>query len=378
VPSAPANGEFTDRDRLACTVAYLTSLDKKQEEIRGLLNIKSQSDVSRLLQHAKMRHWVYQEVRWEKIPLTEKHKIIELAFPEKTNLENKLIERSRKGPVQLKSVHVVYTGIDQEPGEHEENFRRFGRAAAQYVVDQIAHAKTCAVAWGRTVQSIVDAISSMNNLVHKPDLMFVPISGEPLNHPNRLSPSMAAQRLSEAFHCKHLSLRGVPARIPRKLSSASEVKTILDFINEAHDYRRIFGTRSDKTDSVMANIDMIISGLGDIATSENDPWFQETMEMEQLTNLQKIAAGNIGGVWIARNESNKSECDRVEQINRRWLGIQRGHFVDCANRARNTDAPGVVVVAIESQKATIVLRAIGMVSHLIISQPLARALLKMS
>ena len=117
---------------------------------------------------------------------------------------------------------------------------------------------------------------------------------------------------------------------------------------------------------------MILTGIGNVDTSQRnigvgtDPWYTETVEAEE-PNVLDLAVGNIGGVWIAKNEISEADKERVAKVNDRWLGAQYDHFKGCA---LNAD-PGVVVVAAEPDKADIVLETLHLINVLIVSRQLA-------
>jgi DNA-binding transcriptional regulator LsrR (DeoR family) len=123
---------------------------------------------------------------------------------------------------------------------------------------------------------------------------------------------------------------------------------------------------------------MILTGIGNADTSKRtiagvgpDPWFLETVEAEE-PNILELAVGNIGGVWIARNEISDEDKEQVAKVNERWLGAQYDHFRSCSLNADLLHRrPGVVVLAVETDKADIVLEALHLINVLIISRQLA-------
>ncbi len=201
-------------------------------------------------------------------------------------------------------------------------------------------------------------------------LKFVPVAGEPLEIPvGGVSPTRAAQLLAEKFvddqDTGYYVLNGVASRIPKRMEANANI--IREFVSGFKDYGIIF----DGDSPLMANVDMIITGIGNALSSRDDPWFNETKNLEGIDDLEAFAVGNIGGVLLPKDRYNPEHCNRVDEINGRWLGIQKDHFQKAAERA----APGVVLVAVEPEKAPIVAQAIGMVNHLIIDQQLANALI---
>lgn len=205
---------------------------------------------------------------------------------------------------------------------------------------------------------------------------FIPIAGEPTNHePNGVAPSDAARRLSLAWpDSTSLSLRGVPARIPKSVYDQDGARELIRYSNH---YQRIFGASDPDETPLIAEVPMILTGLGNVGTSErdiagvSDPWYTETVEAEGPDVLD-LAVGNIGGVWIAKNEISNEDKERVAKVNERWLGAQYGDFRGCAlNADLQQRSPGVVVVAVEPDKADIVLEALHLINVLIVSRQLA-------
>jgi len=362
-----------ERDCKALAVAYLTTInpDITQEQIQRELRIGSQAEVSRLFKHAKKSGWVTWTMNWPtSISEFEIEQIKRTVFQERNSLHQLVssLARARRG-VPIKDIYIVPLTVDGIDSEISHLI--FARIAAPYVTDLIYRSRFCGVAWGRTVTSL---IASMQTRQKKPDSIFIPVSGEPLNYKDHAaSPSTSAQRLTELFGSKNnLSLRGIPARIPKDMDEDADV--IRRLVHRSHDYRAIF-VEDQGGKPLIRKMDMILTGIGDASTSKNDPWFQEISELERPTNLRQVTAGNIGGVWIPRDPTDKYQDSLLKSVNSRWLGMQEEHLRETAARAQSTRAPGVVVVAIEPEKAEIVHRSIGMINHLIVSEPLARTLL---
>ena len=122
---------------------------------------------------------------------------------------------------------------------------------------------------------------------------------------------------------------------------------------------------------------MSIPASGTSAGVGPDPWYLETVEAEE-PNVLELAVGNIGGVWIARNEISDEDKERVANVNERWLGAQYDHFRSCSLNADLTHhRPGVVVLAVEPDKAAIILEALHLINVLIVSRQLADELARL-
>lgn len=366
------SSRFTADEVKALQVAYLSAQGKASDEISKTLQIDHQSKVSKLKRIARENGWLGQT--WTCPPEIDRREIEMCGFPKLKQLESKTQELAeRNGGIRPSRVHVIYSGPPE--CSVEERLEKYGGLAADYVAHILQDAQSCMVAWGRTIRSTVDRVSLY---VRKPDCekLFGPVAGEPLNHPDTgVSPSGAAQKLAEAFRSEDsvLSLRGVAARIPNR--EDIPVETIRRFYEQCKTYDKIFGG----TDALIRHTDVILSGIGDVESSENDPWFRETQELEGITpdKLAEVSVGNLGGVWFSKAGSEARK--KVDEINARSLGIQEDHFRLCCQRAAPSDSPrGVIVLAVGKPKAHVVARAIGLINHLIIDHSLAEELLNES
>jgi DNA-binding transcriptional regulator LsrR (DeoR family) len=358
-----------DQEKDALAVAWLTQQRVTQTEIKEFLQLRNQTEVSRLRKLAEAKNWLTWNVDWPEN--ADQAEIEKKAFRDLDELKAKLnkVAARMPGGVTIETIRVVFCG------DSDDRESRFGEQAGRALVPLIQTARTCAVAWGRTIHATLQGIASQR--APRDDLEFLPISGEPFNYQETtISPSEAAALLSARFGCsgKTRSLQGVGARIPRaEGAEAVDIATIRRFYASCEDYREIFGG----DDPLIDRVDMILTGIGDVATSTKDPWFSETVQMEGIdaSEFARITGGNIGGVWLPADDATAA---KVQEINERWLGIQKRHYVACARRAERERGkiPGVVVLAIEEEKSSIVLRAAGMFNRLICSRALAERLLK--
>lgn len=360
---------YTPRELKAMRVAYLTQQNVPQAEIRRILSIASQAEVSRLVAMARKNGWFVSVFRPPNDVDPDEIGTPTYEFLEKLRYQVDKLSRENSG-VPVEEVHVLYSGPPDT--EYEERLRRFGHLAAERVVTLLSQAGSCAVAWGETIMSLINGIERCSPQ-QRPEMMFMPLSGEPLNYTDSgVSSSTAAERLTAVFGCdKKLSLRSVATRVPRELDEYTDV--IRKFVKTCEHYDEIFGGDS----SLIANVDAIISGIDDVKSSEDSAYFREAQEAEETNTrrLHQFAAGNLRGVWLERDRNDAEQLKEVADVNRRWLGIQRQHFEDCAKRASDRKqkglGAGVLVVAVGEGKAKIVKRAIGMINHLIIDHVLA-------
>lgn len=360
-----------------------------QEQIASKAGLGKQAQVSRLLKDAR-DHNVLQEVfRFPAdLPAEDRLEIVNSFFARHGQLEDALSQRSRKlssersvGGSPFKRLHVVAApGIENEKDARvrANAFRSFGMSAAGIVASYIDEVDMCCVAWGRTIAATVEHVP--NSSASNGKKQFIPIAGEPTNHePNGVSPSDAARRLSLAWPGSNsLSLRGVQARIPKSVHDQDGGRIARELVRFSTSYRQIFEAPDSNETPLISEVPMILTGIGNADTSKRtiagvgpDPWFLETVEAEE-PNILELAVGNIGGVWIARNEISDEDKEQVAKVNERWLGAQYDHFRSCSLNADLLHRrPGVVVLAVETDKADIVLEALHLINVLIISRQLA-------
>lgn len=376
--------------------AYFFGQDNalKQETIADRLGLSGQPDVSKLLRKARNMGYLREVFEFPSDITEDARREIENSyFSKHSALEEELIRRAQilrdersDGSAPFKRLHVCAApGLDiQDDKARERAFSTFGANAAEIVASYIDHADTCCVAWGRTVHATVRHVRT-RTVAPGPRKTFMPIAGEPTNYePNGISPSDAAQTLAAAWPgSENLSLRGVAARIPKIVYERDNAGIARDLARSSDHYRRIFGPTDNEDRPLITQVAMVITGIGDAQTSGRasgvtgleDPWWLETARAEGRDVLS-LAGGNIGGIWIPRHDATSDDRDKIEQINERWLGAEHGHFERCSLRGGTADRPGVVILAVEPEKAEIILEALYLMNVLIISTHLADALAK--
>jgi DNA-binding transcriptional regulator LsrR (DeoR family) len=372
--------------------AYYKAADPSltQQAIGSRANLGTQAQVSRLLAEARAKGYLREVFEFPAdMPPDERRELqrkLELSFyKEHAHLEAALAQRARSlcrtrsdGGNPFKRLHVVATPDWHEGDEkaRTDAFGAFGANAAEIVAGYVDEADSCSVAWGRTIDATVQRIRS-DRKPPGPGKVFMPIAGEPINYePNGVSPSDAARILAAAWTGSEppLSLRGGPARIPKSVYEHDRDGIAREMASYSKNYRRIFA----RPGGLIENVSMILTGIGDATTSKRtgeqaDPWYWETADAED-PDVLGLAVGNIGGVWIARDGLDESDTRKVEQVNKRWLGAQHDDFRRCSLSGGESGRPGVVALAVEPAKATIVLEALYLVNVLIISRQLADTL----
>ena len=349
----------------------------------------TQAQVSRLLKEAREQKIIREVFRFPAgLSPEDRLEVVNSFFPQHGQLEEALSVRSRHlsrertgGGSPFKQLYVVAApGVENEKDANvrANAFRTFGMSAAGIVASYIEQVDMCCVAWGRTIAATVEYMPGGS--ASGGQKQFIPIAGEPTNHePNGVAPSDAARRLSLAWPgSTSLSLRGVQARIPKSVHDQDGGRIAHELIRYSASYRLIFGPPDSNEAPLISEVPMILTGLGNVDTSQRnivgdgpDPWYLETVEAEE-PNILDLAVGNIGGVWIPKNEISAEDKERVAKVNERWLGAQYDHFRACALNADSQHRrPGVVVVAAEPDKADIVLEALNLINVLIVSRQLA-------
>lgn len=366
--------------RKAAHAAYLSVEEQMtQTEIGDILGVK-QAEVSRLLKDAKDKakyHFIRTSLQLGDDLDPKDFSAIKPA--EKDRLRKYLYDKSLAAGdgVPLEEVYVHNSGSAKEKSDR---LKRFAENSANDLVKLISDSVAlCGVSWGRTVSETVAAVCNLKP-ESRENIRFVPVAGERWNDPEvGISPSVAAAKLAESFKMKSevLSLRGIPARIPKALDK--EAKTIREFLKNSTAFEELFVGTPDGKPCLMDEMQCFITSVGDTASadSENDPWFKETMNaegMESPDELRQIAIGNMAGVWFHKSEDN---ARAIEAINGRWLGINDQQIRNCAKRgaSKQEKSPGVIILAVGEAKAEVVLRALGRVNHLFIDQLLANAIL---
>jgi DNA-binding transcriptional regulator LsrR (DeoR family) len=363
--------------------AYYKAADPNltQEDIGKRAKLGAQPQVARLLAEAKSQGYLREVFQFPAdVPLDTRRELLrklEQSFYKRhKKLEEVLTGRAEDlcdtrsgGGSPFKALHVL-------PTHDQATFQAFGAGAAEIIAQLIDEADSCCVAWGRSVDITVRHIRSRTKAPN-PKKLFMPIAGEPTNYePNGVSPSDAARILAAAWpESECLSLRGVQARIPKSIYKDDRGGVARQLAMYSNTYRDIFGSKR-----MIDKVSMILTGIGDVRTSAGeankqaaDPWYLETVEAEERKVLE-LAVGNIGGVWIARDGASEKEQREVAQVNERWLGAQHDDFRRCSLNAVVGKRPGVVVLAVEPEKAAIVLEALYLVNVLVVSRQLGDAL----
>lgn len=372
------------KDLEAQQAAYLCAEHSMtQAEIGRLLGGLSQPRVSRLLRRAEDRGWLRRSYQFVPDALGAERIDQLKRFIEPSSLVDQLAKVHSRTGVRVRGVHVVDSGaVGNTPKAIAARLGRFGRAAAEPLADLISRADVLAVTWGRTVSHVVDGVSGAKLATLPRSIRFVPVCGEPLE---RASERDTSSHLAERLHVLMRStapvppsLTGVPALIPRRFRGA-DARGIRRFVRQAASYREVFGTRApliNRVDSLLTAVGTSNHPMGFIHDELLKAGSTPTKKLTSAS-LEKLVAGDLGGVLFPRPGLSAREKKEVQALNAMWTGAKLTHLKRIARQAARSTRPGVIIVAMgEGDRAAIIAEAVryGLVNELIIDRTLAEAL----
>ncbi len=352
-----------------------------QEEIGRLLGGLSQSRVSRLLHRAEERGWLVRSYKFVTDGLPPDRLAALKRFVEPSTLVDSLARVDSRTGVTVRGVHVVDSGSSGR--NIDLRLVRFGRAAAEPLIDLIRRSDVLAVTWGNTVSHVVDGIAQAKAPRPAPRaIRFVPVCGEPLD---RGSDQVTASHLAERLHKimgstapRPPSLTGVPALIPRRFSG-SDADGIRKFVAQAGSFKEVFGKPAPLIDQVDSLITAVGSSKKPMGFIHDELLKAGSLPKRKLTSaaLGKLVVGDVGGVLFPRPGLDTRGRAEVEALNGMWTGATLPHFERIAKQAARSARPGIIVVAMGGEdRAAIVAEAVrhGLINELIIDRSLADAL----
>jgi hypothetical protein len=318
--------------------------------------------------------------------------------------------------LRAQDIQILDSGsLATDREQHEARLQQFGAAAAEQLAKFFSGVGSVGVTWGNTIWWIIRALEANPSCLpeHKKPITFVPLSGVLLNDPSiKLSSTSLVEQLHQLVNPESkeppLSLGAAPARIPYRFQksgnplSDEERQALIEFTHDIRDYRKIFPPDKHQTDmkaSPRAKIsrqnftssipkvellDALITSVGCDYSLSDDPWLDEVSTRENLppSDLARVTHGDIGGVFLPKEEIEKTEPEMwtiLKDINDRWMGAKQEHFENCAKKAALSRMPGVILVAVGSRKARIVTECVrkGLVNQLIIDSDLAQAIVEL-
>jgi len=365
--------------------AYLKARYRmNQVQIKEILRV-SQSKVSRLLKLAEDKLWLQTQFVSEGISAKRQEEIVRILEP--LNLAKTLQSLKTETGVRVRNVRSFDSG-SSSPRDIPARLRSFGLLAAARVGELLQeNVEMFAVTFGETVTRVVDGLAELHlPLRHKQPIQFIPVCAELVRHAAyEFSSSRLAYRMREIVNGgagDSLSLAGLPAYLPRTffepdledLRDRTHIERLVDELRASNSsYRRIF----NEPNPMVNRLDGLLTSIG---PSERTLGLShsELLEAAQMSDekLRSVVVGDIGGVLIPRADGRRQ--DEVFVLNEMWSGIRLEHVVDLTRRAANAGKPGVVIVAIGSDKAFILKELLvrGWVNELIIDKDLEVALAK--
>jgi DNA-binding transcriptional regulator LsrR (DeoR family) len=376
-----ASPRQAQKDLVTQQAAFLCGVHEMTQKDIGQLLGRSQPRVSRLLMRAEERGWLRRSYQFIPNGISQE-RLEELKRVVKPNsLEKRLAEIDSATGVRVRDVHVVDSGSGEMS---ERRFKRFGRAAAEPLVDLIARSDVCAVTWGKTVSRVVDNCNPELWRRIARSIRFVPVCGEPLDQASdRDTSTHLAERLHKLVQSTGpvpLSLTGVPALIARRYSKPARAG-IRRLVNESGSYQEVFGTKSPliaKVDALLTSVGPADKPMGFIHEELLKAGSTKTRRLTKAI-LERLVVGDIGGVLIPRPGIDGRSRREVDALNAMWTGAKREHMERIALDAARGTRPGVIVVSMgDDGRSEMIAELVrqGLVNELIIDRELSEALVK--
>jgi DNA-binding transcriptional regulator LsrR (DeoR family) len=358
----------------------------KQVEIAGILGGGSQSYVSRLLKRARdlgLLEEVYKFTGEDRLAPERLEALQRLVEPK--GLVKALKEIDASTGVRVRRALVVDSGTGTSRRALELRLKRLGTAAAGRLGELLQRSEVFAVTWGATVSHVVDALAAAPPLLPPGrSIRFVPVCAEPTEQAsNRDTSSHLVQRLHRIVRASEPpppSLTGVPALIPRRFRGA-DAAGIRKFVEQAGSYREIFGTARpliDRVDSLLTSSGPSRRVMGFIHEELRRAGSTPARTLTSA-RLSELVAGDIGGVVIPKPGLNAAGRKEVDELAAMWTGVKLAHLERIALQADRTGRPGMILVALGSDRSEIVAEAVrrGLVNELIIDRQLENALTRL-
>ncbi len=366
-------------DKRAQCAAYLRAThNMSQAEIGKVLGALSQPQVSRLLAHAEQHQYLVIEQRFarEKFDDDWLREIEQLLNP--PQLVDDLQRFCIREGIALPGLRTFESGPGNTDIRLAQRRARFGKMAAGRIVELIERSRVVGVAWGRTLGSVVDGIQASHLPFSPPHhIEFAAVCAELVSlAQSGHSSSMLASAMDGIFNTRPgecPQLTAFPAYVPLRYDDAVR-RSIWTYINDTAGYRRVFSG----PEALIGRMDMMITGVG----SSNSPIhgsFDEFVSAGEVDAdaLRKLVLGDMAGILIPRPDLDRADARTVAALNEMSTGIRLDHVQAIAQRGfSNPDCAGVVVLALRSERAGIVLELVRrqLVNELIIDHATARAL----
>jgi DNA-binding transcriptional regulator LsrR (DeoR family) len=377
-------------------VAYLSANQKTQDQIAADLGI-SQSLVSRLMREAKKTGILEVKTRFasERVSAEERARVeAKLRTEPLRQISSKIHALAPGKPIPTFHVYPCHSR-NTSPVAWRHRIQEFSNDCADDLLKVLVSASVIGVAWGEMVANAVGAMQRVQQerRERRPsDQTIIPLLGEPLGRNiTQYSSSILASKLAETLNPKPaqtpdpkseprstLSLAPVPAFIPEGMTRA-EINAIRKFIGKIGAYGEIYGADergSRGEDKSLLWIDRVDTILTSISREEQPLGFDDDRLIHaagiRRDRLNGLVIGDLCGVVIPRPNLDSQSKKEIKNIMARWTGIKVNHLEACAMRA-NKGAAGVIVLAIGSNKASVVYEALrrGLIQHLFMDEDLA-------
>jgi len=269
-------------------------------------------------------------------------------------------------------------------GDEVENRKRVGQVAAfrlHQKLKSVGKELKIGVSWGRTLRAMAGTLREITSVErafsielerktqsqeeHSSTLEFVPLCGdfwveEIIKDAHYYSSERIAADLSECFNTRAPIEISFPVYIPEEFQGQEQGEDkIRAFLNLSPARKMIYGDENP----LIEQLDGIITSVGGIprevdATEdklENISMlasFSQHIRPEKLKELE--AAGVVGdvlGYFITKKGITPNQV--VNNINARFLGPELEHILECAERTRERDSIGVIVIASGDKKAEV-------------------------
>jgi DNA-binding transcriptional regulator LsrR (DeoR family) len=147
-------------ERAQCAAYMRATHNMSQEEIGKVLGGLSQPHVSRLLAHAEKKNYLVIEQRFASELFSDDwiRQMDELLAP--SGLTADLNAFCRRAEIKAPRLRVFESGPGNTEGALVQRRARFGRTAAGCLIELIEKSSVVGVAWGRTINALVEGIAA--------------------------------------------------------------------------------------------------------------------------------------------------------------------------------------------------------------------------
>lgn len=380
------SGTIAIHEREREVAAYLYYKGFTESTIAQIMGYAT-TTINNRLKEAKEMGLIVEERSFDRSRMADPHRFADLQLFDYTVLLGNAL---RKCNARFYELTVLDSGgAGRSDSSIKARLHQFGHNVAPLIKRLLQRSTTVGVSWGATLAAVVPALQSAPSefgLKRRP-MQFVPTCGEPLEVPQREnSSSFLAGELDRCINGtleNSVSLSGIPAVIPSHFHNDQQHDSVIRrFFEDATAYGSIFGKQSATGDErergrpLIDKIDTILTSSGPVGK----PWRMCGRELCETGGVPKDrftdwVLGDIAGVLIPKSETIAAD-PAFQLIEKLWTGIKRQHLESVAKQATRNGSPGVVVIAIGSNKAVPLLAGIqqGLVNALYCDEDLARVL----